>query len=245
MEVLEALNPGRTAECPSELTLTLFDTGALAGPELAAVQAHLRTCPRCQAWLDEAKADFQAIPRAERDAMVTRLVARSQRPRRRWPVVVAGTLAAAAAVLLFVHVPTPGPDTTLKGGGLDLRVYRERGGEVSTTLSGEAFQAGDRLRFEVDVPDAGHMLVVGVEADGALFRAYPNDRDESVPVEPGAGQLLPDAIELDSSVGLEVLHLVVCKAPFTARDLRAAGARSLNLPPGCRAAAFELDKEGR
>lgn len=242
MEALEALNPGRTEACPSDLTLTLLDTGCLAGDEKDEVQAHLQTCARCRGWLDGAKADFAAIPGAERDAMVDRLTARAQRPRQRWPVAVAGALAIAAAALLLLHTPPPRPDVGLKGSGLDLRVYRERAGHVASTMSGDMFRPGDRLRFEVDVPSDGHMLVVGVESDGDLFRCYPNDRDESVPVEASSGLLLSDAIELDSSTGHEVLHLVVCDAPFSAHDLRAAGARSLALPPGCRAAAFEMVK---
>lgn len=247
MDVLNALQPDRKPGCLSDLTLTLLRTESLDGPERAAAEAHLATCARCRDWQAGARADFEAVDAEQRAALVDRMLQARAEPhqakghgRGRWAGL-AGVLAAAAAVTVFVATPDSRPGgIQTKGGELGLTVFRDRGGVVERAASGEGFAAKDRLRFEVNVPEPGHVLVFGVEAGGAVYRAYPNDSESSVPVDAGAAQLLPGAIELDASSGQEVLHFVLCPRPFTVSEVAAAGA--LDLPQGCRSTSFELDK---
>lgn len=246
MDVLNALDPDRKEDCPSDLTLTLFETGSLGAEGRAEVEAHLAHCARCRSLLEGARADFEAWDPGGRAALLDELVQARAEPHRapgRWGWA-GGIVAAAAAALFFVAQPDPSPGTVrAKGDGLVLTVFRERGGEVSRVMSRDVFEAKDRLRFEVDLPRAGHVLVFGVEAGGAVYRAFPNDRDDAVPLPEGPGQLLPGAIELDASAGQEVLHLVLCPGPFKRADVTAGS--TLALPRACRSTSFELDKRGR
>lgn len=242
MDVLQALQPERNENCPSDLTLTLFDTDCLEADAREDVQAHLDACPRCRAAIDGPKADFAAWD--GRGAVLEAMVAAEpHRPRAPWGWA-GGLVAVAAAAVFYVASPDPRPPELLtKGDGLSLEVFRERGGAVSRAMSGDAFEAKDRLRFEASLPEAGHVLVFGVEASGATYRAFPNDSDASAPLPAGPGNLLPGAIELDASSGQETLHLVLCPRPFTLSDVTVG--TTLGLPDGCRSATFELDKRGR
>ena len=89
-------------------------------------------------------------------------------------------------------------------------------------VSGERFLANDRLRFSVRVPGPGHVVVVGVEADGTLYRCHPQDDDVSRAVAHDG--TLPGAIALDDSSGEEWLFLVWCEEPFTLGQLSSSAA---------------------
>lgn len=93
--------------------------GVLGGVERARALAHLDGCPRCRALVEEmaevSDAVFQLGPEVEPPAgFESRLLARREQPRRpsrlrrRWPVVVAASLSAAAAVTAVVSLAGPG-----------------------------------------------------------------------------------------------------------------------------------------
>ena len=169
VDTLGALSTARDEGCPSDLARSEL----LSGGGSDADKAHAEGCARCKAWLDESRAAFGAISGDEKKRMVARIAA--ARSRRRAPVV-AGLIAALAASLAFFMVPREVVDhTTIKGKDIALHVYRERNGQVERALSGESFHAKDRLRFEVDLPTAGHAMIVGVEAKGTIYPAFPRE----------------------------------------------------------------------
>jgi len=90
---------------------------------------------------------------------------------RRWVALgtVLGTAMAAGLVVLFWIVPGQKPDPLSKfngiesKGGLQLSIFRERAGKVNLVLGGDDFFPGDRLRFRISLPFAGHVMIIGVE----------------------------------------------------------------------------------
>jgi hypothetical protein len=125
-----------------------------------------------------------------------------------------------------------------------LTVFRKRGEQVTEAVSGDAFRAGDRVRFQVSAPSAGHVLILGVESNGDSYMAFPSTGPEkSQPIsEPDA--MLPGAMELDDSPRTEWLHLVYCPQPFS-RDRVKASKQSpdkVTIPKGCSKDTFEMRK---
>jgi hypothetical protein len=120
-------------------------------------------------------------------------------------------------------------------GGLALHVHRQRGSASEEAVSGGRFADGDRLRFVVDLPAPGQVMIQGVEATGNVYRAWPLD-GAAAPLPAGPGQVLPGAVSLDGARGRELLYLVHCPGPPTC-----TGAPP-RCQPGCATTAFVLDK---
>jgi hypothetical protein len=152
-------------------------------------------------------------------------------------------IAVAASAVLFL-VPDRDGAVRRKGAGLTMSVYRERGGQVEEALSGDAFAAGDRLRFEVELPHPGQLMIVGVERDGAVFRCYPPADDRSIRDEEVSRHVLAGAIQLDGSRGREEIHAILCDQPFSIDDVEVRSGRVV-APRNCTTAPFILDKGKR
>jgi hypothetical protein len=154
------------------------------------------------------------------------------------------TVVAVAALAVFFVMPREKEEEVVrsKGRALDLIVYRERSGDVDKMLSGEQFAPGDRLRFEVDLPEPGHLMIVGVEADGDTFPCYTGEGERSVGQVETSKRVLPGAVELDDSRGKEQLHAILCHVPFSFDQVAIENGRVIS-PPGCTSAPFLLDKE--
>jgi hypothetical protein len=230
--------------CPSEAILDAFE---LAEPVPPATRTHIESCPQCAARLRERKEAFAAIDRAAmvRAIHVAVTAAEGKRRPSRWMrVLPALALAGGAAVaaILFVR-----PPVNLNGlrekGSIGLDVFVERGGIVRKAAAGTEFHPGDRLRFEVDLSRPAHVMIVGQEADGALYNGFPATASvaTSMNLPSGPDQLLPGAVELDEKLGREVLHLVACDRAFESREIRNEGG-VLVLPNGCVEAPFVLKK---
>ena len=171
--------------------------------------------------------------------------------------------AGAALVVLLVVLPRSGPDdpdgSVRRKGGLALHVHRlavdratnpiagSGGAEASSeeVLSGDRFRPGDRLRFVVDLPRDGHVAIVGVDADGGLYEAWPLGGG-AVDTLRSAGrrQVLPGAVSLDDKPGRETLYLVHCAPEVgpprcTSRGVDAAPV----CPATCALSPFVVDKE--
>jgi hypothetical protein len=159
--------------------------------------------------------------------------------------------AAASAVLVMLVLWWPGeprpPEEGIRTkGAVRLLVFRKKGEAFEPTASGERFSPGDVVKFGVSVPAEGHLMVLGVEADGERYVAFPADGSElSRPVQAttGPGEALPGAVELDDSMGEERLHLVFCKGPFDARQVGRAADGGLLVPGGCLRDVFVLQKK--
>ena len=140
-----------------------------------------------------------------------------------------------------IVVPQPGYDIRSKG-QISLNVFRLRNNEVTVGQSGDEFAKGDRLRFQVSLPRPAHVMIVGVEADGSVYAAYPAQSSASVQMDAGI-VTLGEAVELDAQLGREVLHLVACPKPFALGDFVGGQAGSLQgFAPDCTTTQFEMNK---
>ena len=95
-------------------------------------------------------------------------------------------------------------------GSAALHVYRKVGERAVEALSGDSFAPGDTLRFVVDLPAPSRVSVLGVEASGALYVAWPQDDKAAVARGAGKAQALEGAVVLDEKLGRETLYLVTC-----------------------------------
>ncbi len=157
---------------------------------------------------------------------------------------------AAAALLLMPRAGVPVVDPTDPGvrtkGSVALRVMRARGENVAEAFSSDTFQAGDRLRFIVDAPEGegGYAMVVGREASGTTYAAWPLDNgDASVELTAGKGVELDGAVALDDAPGDEWLALVVCSEPFGLSAVTFVGQPPIvGTATGCKTATFHVAK---
>lgn len=262
--------PSRGEECLSDLDLDQLQCGELEPHQSRPLLRHLENCGDCQKrreqLLQVANFDSQAAwdrlslkisagdvhANVEQALQHTPPSEQEQEPapkglfeRYRWPILLAGLASAATLVLLVVLQQ---PNTIRSKGGLQLRIYRANNSapqqqKAEQVLSGARFAAGDRLQFELDLPKAGQIMVVGVEASGSLYPAYPSSGPPiSRAIGSGQKQMLRDAIQLDDSVGVEWLILVFCRQPFAMERL-SWSAQRLNIPKGCSSVPFKLVKQ--
>jgi hypothetical protein len=228
-----------TPDCPSEAILDAFELKESISP---AQTTHIDHCPVCAARLEERKSAFAALDREE---IVRTLHIKTAGREERRPLfgraIAALSFAAALAVgaILFLRPPA---EVRTKG-SVGLEVFVERDGLVQRAVGGGEFKPGDRLRFEVDLPDPAHILILGVEADGSLYNTYPATASvaTALKMNQGADQILPGAVELDEKLGREILHLVACERSFNSAEVKNRGS-DLVLPEGCIAAPFVLKK---
>ena len=229
--------------------------GELAPEQAAQLHEHVSGCDDCRRRMQLRRKGFAAFDELDPDALRARIEAsvraETARSRRRWygrlaPV---GLAAALVALVLLVVLPRTAPrhgtgtgEIRAKG-GFGMRIFRERRGRVESVLSGETFHPGDRLRFMVDLPRAGHLMIVGMEHSGRLYPCYPADGSStSRRVEAGSGQVLAGAVRLDESVGEEWIFAVLCEGPFSIEKLRAAGDGGIEVPEGCVTRSFKMNK---
>lgn len=153
-----------------------------------------------------------------------------------------------------------GPAVRRKGGPI-LHVWRAPAGAAATdgdgaptdgtgatggseALSGDRFQAGDRLRFVVDLPTEGQVAVLGVDASGALYQAWPLPGNDAETLRPaGPRQTLPGAVALDETPGRETLHVVLCPPDTPPLGCTSRGPdEAPACPVGCVTSPFVLEK---
>lgn len=209
-------------------------------------------CAEARASLLQARDRFRAeqnIPALAADALARASVVAAQAGRARWRSALAtvGLCAgAAAAVMIFRPLPVtteggPGAagnqDIRRTKGSLTLGVFvqhPEDGSDGKLHL-GEPLHPGDRLRFKVTSDRAGHVAVLGIDRTGAVSVFHPQlpasgtetagaraESARAAPLSAGAEGPLPTAVELDSSLGDEVLLAVRCADPLPLDEIVAA-----------------------
>lgn len=247
---LRAGRPG----CPSDFTLDRLHAGELPQAEARETESHVAGCADCGARMAERRAGFGAIDGVDPRVMLGRIRTGLDAPARvplserlsGWSRRLLAPLAmvATAAVVLLVVVPGQERVTRVKG-ALALHVFRLTGDHAEEMVSGDAFAPGDRLRFRVDVPAEGHVMVLGVEASGALYTAWPLEPGVQTRFEEGDGIELSGAVSLDAQPGREVLHLVHCPLEVGPPECTSGGAGGKPVcPEGCVMTSFILEKGG-
>jgi hypothetical protein len=237
-------NTPRAADCPSDYALDQYRVQLLAPDALARIERHLPQCPGCQTRLEYMTAGFDAEP----DLDPRRILASARRkaadvPAPWWqrlslwvPVLAVG---GAAALLLMAQPTGPGLEPSIgeglrAKGGLALHVIRADSQEA---LSGATFTAGERVRFKVDLPSAGQLTIIGIEANGQAYPVWPlTPNPRQTPA--GDAQLLSGAFAFDAASGTETLHLTLCST--AARCVVNGG--QLACPDTCLATPFTVVK---
>jgi hypothetical protein len=231
VSVIERERRRRGAGCVSNLTLDQALTGELGADQARALAAHLEGCRDCSA----ARAALMAeAERFDREAPYASLAADAMARatpertaawwRRRW---LAPTLAMAAGLFIYAGArraddgrPDPGVRTK---GGFSLSTYVLHEGKAAGAMHmGEPVHPGDRLEFRYNGP-RGYLAVVSVDQVGRVSAYYPPG-SAAAPVEAGREQALTSAVELDATLGKEVIVGVRCDAALPVKDVMRAAA---------------------
>jgi hypothetical protein len=236
--------------CPSELELDAF---VVAGrPAGDALQAHARTCERCQARLAARELSRERFLREVYPVTVAAVEAAGERARPgagwlAWLLRPAALGVAAGLVLLVlgawlwwrtpgaVQGPGDAPPDTYVGvkGGASLQVYARRGDRVFPVRPGERLRQGDRLRFAPLLPGPGFVMPLSADAAGRVRLFFPQSRRRAAALRPPLGAAaLPGAIELDDSRGPERLWLLFSTQAFELDAVEAAVAEGLRTAGG-------------
>lgn len=248
------------ANCPSDLALDRMHAGELTGEAKTHIESHLRDCPICPQRLAERATGFDAFPQLDARPVLAavhrRIAEESSASESRFSlkkllaVLIPAAALGAVAVITVIggspHAPLSQGDGVREKGNAALHVYRQQGERSIEMLSGDTFSPGDHIRFAVDLPTRSYIGVLGVEASGALYVAWPQDDKAMTLLDAGKGQQLPGAVVLDEKPGRETLYLVACREPLGAPGLvcKSAGpAAAPSCPLGCTLSPFGLQKK--
>ncbi len=235
----------RGPDCPAEFDLERLHLGLGEPAQRSALQAHVDGCEDCAAHMARLGAGFDIAPEVDERALLAGVRRRmDEAPRRApwWRWLLLPALAAAGFAVWSLR-PAPPVETVPDGprfkGGLAMTVHRQVGLRSEQMVSGDRFAPGDRLRLVIDLPLPGRVAVWGLEAGGAVYRAWPFE-SPWVELPAGRKQALPEALELDDALGREVLGLVFC--PGDRAEPTCEAADGLVCAAGCEVVRFELDK---
>jgi hypothetical protein len=246
--MFESLSPKRPAGCVSDLRLDAYLADDVSAEEAGTIRAHLERCQRCQARLGAltaTAAHYLGGPAAVafRKELEQR-VSRGRGPKRGSPYFYAlgAGLAAAAAVLLLV-LPRTEPErvteTRLKG-GQRLGFYVQHAGRTRRGSDGERALPGDLLRFTYSTDRAVQFGVLSYDPAKHASVYVP-----FMSVGPGVNVGAPLSVELDASLGVELLYGMFCEQrPAPSELLRMLEERA-GAPPaaaGCEVVKLQIVK---
>ena len=225
----------------TDLSIDQYLLEPLDGKDTAAIEDHLVDCPPCDERVAEVKAqDTMSAPLPA--AVISLADARDRRIR--WAAV--GTLLAAAAALVLMVKPSgqtpppvdgPGLDgLRTKGSTFEMEVVRKGARPLA---AGAVIHPGDRVGFRVMNRTPGYILIINLDASGAIFPAYPPGSTEAAHHK-ATEELRPleAAISFDDALGTEQVIGLFCPHPFGRDDLVVEA--GLVLPPP---AAGECEQE--
>jgi hypothetical protein len=260
--LLDAQRRSLGPTCVSDLTLDRVALGETNDTERAAVAAHLATCDGCtraSAVLAEDRAGF-AREAAVANLAVDAMERSSREAKRIWKRVLLrrliAPLAMGGAVALITFFAKPHSETRTKGEfSLSPYVLHPESGAAGNLHLGEPLHPGDRLQFRYNGGQRGYLAIVAVDAAGQVAAYYPSGTT-AAPVEAGHDVDLQSAVELDGTLGREVIVGLRCQTAVAmdailaatrkaASDARAHGGEvgALGLP--CVETRHQIDKRAR
>lgn len=191
---------------PSDHPSYLVLDRASLGQAAQGVRAHLEECSECRDYVES----LRAAPPSQGLVEVHRRIA--LQPRSLPWLWIAGPLATAAAILLFVSLrPQPSlPTQPLyigDKGFSSVWIYVRHGSSTALWDGKKRVFAGDRLRLKVDPGRFKRVEVYSVKDPNAPELLYTGS------VSPGQSATLPDAWEVDSEPGDERLLVVFSSEP--------------------------------
>jgi hypothetical protein len=239
----------------SSETIDLLLLSALSAPETNDAKAHLDGCEQCRGRWQSLNADKQRFEQFVFARTLPKVEERVAQARggvfERFKVKVwlpAFGLAAALGVVALTGPGTQTEDDVYVGlkGSPQVEVYAVRGaGQAFAVNAGAELQPKDRIRFVVNPSGAKHVLVVSRDGAGVFSVYHPFGGTQSQPVTGGQVQLeLPGSVELDDTLGAEVLVVAFSEDPVTVDAVRAAMEANPRAPklPGVRFVVREFTK---
>jgi hypothetical protein len=216
----------------SELRIDRMLAGELTPGETAAMRDHAVGCQACDALLDGAIAAQRAFASAHRPLLLpiaTPITA--ARARRRTAVFATAGALAAAAALLLVWPRGDAAAVRTKGGPM-IGGYVSHDGLVYRVGQDERVMPGDRLELFTTATQPGWFAAISDDARGTRS-VYVEPRF----IEAGPEEVVPLSIELDGTLGREVVAGIFCAAPIDMRAIEPASP-----PAGCTVDRLALVK---
>jgi hypothetical protein len=237
----------RGPDCLSDRALDGVLAGEIRDAPLASARTHLAGCPACAGAFQALTEDRQRfLADSNPAALAADALARAAAmPARSWwrRLAPAFTVTAAAAVTIILAVPPLQEQNDLREQlrSDDLRAKGAIGAPPALGLAmhvkhteqadnpqvephwGEVLHPGDQIRLTVDNDRPGKVTVLAVDAAGQISVYQP-----AIRVAVGRAQPLPQAIELDGTLGDEVIVAVRCPDNITTQAVVAAAERALN-----------------
>jgi hypothetical protein len=237
----------RGPDCLSDRALDGVLAGEIRDAPLASARTHLAGCSACASAFQALTDDRQRfLADANPAALAADALARAAAmPVHSWwrRLAPAFTVTAAAAVTIILAVPQlhdnidrseqlRSDDLRAKGAveappALGLAMYVKHTEQADSPQVephwGELLHPGDQIRLTVDNDRAGKVTVLAVDAAGQISVYQP-----AIHVAVGRAQRLPQAIELDETLGDEVIVAVRCPDSIATQAVVAAAERALN-----------------
>jgi Putative zinc-finger len=212
----------------SELTVDKYLAGELGREAVASLRAHAAECARCGDTLE--------------DALAVKATFVHDRPAvplwRRARVLYAAPVALAAALALVLAWPrphAPQAEVTRAKGTAIVGCYVAHGDAIRRGALRETVMPGDRIELVTSTTEPVWFAAISDDAAGVRSVYAP-----ATFVAPSRDQIAPAAIELDATLGREVVTGVFCELPFDAKTIDPA-----HPPAGCTTDHFELTKVAR
>jgi anti-sigma factor RsiW len=240
-----AMDAGRRSKgpgCVSDLIVDRYLLDELPSGERQTVAAHLATCRTCADVCASFEADRKLFAGEAVAALAADALARPVQPPRRgldlWLRQLAfPALAVTAAAAGLALVWRPASETRTKGGfSLSSYVLHPDRGSTGSLHQGEPLHPGDRLQFRYNGVKGGYLAVVSVDATGSVSVFYPPGTT-AAPVLAGHEVALQSAVELDDTLGRELVLGLRCDGPVALADVvnavrqAAAAARASGAAP--------------
>ncbi|MDQ3338409.1 MAG: zf-HC2 domain-containing protein [Myxococcota bacterium] len=184
----------------SELAADRLVAGEIPPADAAAMRDHAATCVRCRPLLDDALAVRRTFVPPPLNLPTP------MRWRRR--IAVASTVLAAAVALLVLW-PKPQPELVRTKGAAIAGYFVAHGSVVRRGKPLETVVPGDRIQLFTTTFARAWFAAYGDDAAGKRT-IYIAPRE----VEAGRERVLPLAIELDATLGDEIVTAIFCDAPF-------------------------------
>jgi hypothetical protein len=227
--------------------LSRWAAGEYHGAERAELAGHIDDCPHCQTRLSTLEAERRAFL-VQRPTATFLAGLEARQPVawwRRWTPALGGLLLAGAAAAWFSLVTPAVPpaalahQTRIKSGvGLTFHVRTAEG--VADGQPGGTYHPGDAIQLRYTSPKPGHLVVVSLDARGAVTPFYDAD-GRSLNVAPGTAELLDGSVVLDDALGTERIIGCFSETPLSTATVISAGQAALQAAQGDPAAANTLD----
>jgi hypothetical protein len=133
--------------------------------------------------------------------------------------------------------------TTRSKGAARLGFFIQRQGRVIAGHDGDRVYPGDQLRFTLTQSKPQHVAILGRDGTGSAFVYHPPTQ-HSAALPAVEALALESSVELDATLGSELVLGVFCDRPFELEPLRASLAATGTLPelPRCSVDELRLEK---